>query len=369
MSSHSADRAADRPADRPIDLSSDTQTRPTPGMRAAIAAAEVGDEQQRLDPTVTALCEEVAALVGHEAAMFLPSGTMANVIAVATHTRPGQMVLAHRLAHVSRAEVGGAAVISSVLLEQVDGEGGCFGPEAVAAASADPAMIHRPRLGLVTMEQTHNFGGGTVWPLDDFEAVAAAAHDRGVPVHVDGARLMNAVVASGVAAERWGAPVDSVWIDLSKGLGCPMGAVLAGSAAFIDAAWPWKHRVGGAMRQAGMMAAAGRYAFAHHVERLADDHANAARLAAGLAEHGFVVGAPDTNIVWLDPTDVGREARELQRSLAARGVRLSRVDARLRAVTHLDVDAADVDAALARIAAELAAGPAHAAGSPVAAGR
>lgn len=336
----------------PIDLSSDTQTRPTPGMRAAIAAAEVGDEQQHLDPSVTALCERVADLLGQEAAMFLPTGTMCNVIGVAVHTRPGDVVLADRLAHVSRAEVGGAAVISSVLLEQVDGERGCFGPEAVGAADHGGA-IHRPRLGLVMLEQTHNFGGGTVWPLDRYEAVAAAAHERGVPVHVDGARLLNAVVASGVAAERWGRPVDSIWLDLSKGLGCPMGAVLAGSAAFIAEAWPWKHRVGGAMRQAGMMAAAGTYALDHHVARLAEDHEHAALLAAGLAELGLHVGAPDTNIVWLDPTDIGRRAVELQAALIERGVRLSRVGARLRAVTHLDVDRAGIVTALERIAAEV----------------
>lgn len=336
----------------PIDLSSDTQTRPTPGMRAAIAAAEVGDEQQHLDPSVTALCERVADLVGHEAAMFLPTGTMCNVVGVAVHTRPGEVVLADRLAHVSRAEVGGAAVISSVLLEQVDGERGRFGPEAVAAADHGGA-IHRPRLGLVMLEQTHNFGGGTVWPLERYEAVAAAAHERGAPVHVDGARLMNAVVASGVAAERWGRPVDAIWLDLSKGLGCPMGAVLAGSSAFIAEAWPWKHRVGGAMRQAGMMAAAGSYALDHHVERLAEDHEHAALLAAGLVELGFALERPETNIVWLEPTDVGREAVELQAALVERGVRLSRVGARLRAVTHLDVDRAGIVAAVERIGAEV----------------
>lgn len=336
-----------------VDLSSDTQTRPTAGMRAAIAAAEVGDEQQRLDPTVTALCAEVAELLGHEAAVFLPSGTMCNVVAVAAHVPRGHVVLADRLAHVCRAEAGGAAVIGNVLLEQVDGDGGVFGPEAVAAAGPDGTTVHRPPLGLVTMEQTHNFGGGTVWPLERYEAVAAAAHARRVPVHVDGARLMNAVVASGVAAERWGRPVDSIWLDFTKGLGAPLGAVLAGSAAFISEVWPWKHRVGGAMRQAGMMAAACRYALAHHVDRLADDHEHAARLAEGLTGLGLAVLPPATNLVWIDPTSVGREAGELQAALAARGVRMSRVEGRLRAVTHLDVDAAAIERAIDRVGAEV----------------
>ena len=335
-----------------VDLSSDTQTRPTPGMRAAIAAAEVGDEQQRLDPSVSALCAEVAELVGHEAAVFLPTGTMCNVAAVATHTRPGQMVLADRLAHVCRAEAGGAAVVSSVLIEQVDGPRGIFGVADVEAATPD-ATVYRPRVGLVSMEQTHNYGGGTVWPLADYRAVAAAAHARTIPVHVDGARLMNAVVASGVAAEEWGRPVDSIWLDFTKGLGAPLGAVLAGSRDFIDAVWPWKHRLGGAMRQAGMMAAACRYALTHHVERLADDHANAKRLAAGLVALGVEVAEPETNIVWIEPARVGREAGELAAALGARGVRLSRVEARLRAVTHLDVDEDGIDRALERIAAEL----------------
>jgi threonine aldolase len=343
-----------RTAGPTVDLSSDTQTRPTPGMRAAIAAAEVGDEQQRLDPTVAALCAEVAELLGHEAAVFLPSGTMCNVVAVATHTRRGDVVLADRLAHLSRAEAGGAAVIGNVLLEQVDGEGGLFGPEDVAAAGPSGSTVHRPPLGLVTMEQTHNYGGGTVWPLDRYEAVAEAAHARGVPVHVDGARLMNAVVASGVAAERWGRPVDSIWIDFTKGLGAPLGAVLAGPSDFIAAVWPWKHRVGGAMRQAGMMAAACRYALAHHVDRLAEDHANATRLAEGLRALGLAVLTPATNLVWIDPTSVGREAAELRDALAARGVLLSRVEERLRAVTHLDVDADAIERAIRCMATEVA---------------
>ena len=335
-----------------VDLSSDTQTRPSVAMRAAIAAGEVGDEQQRGDPTVNELCERVATLLGQEAALLLPSGLMCNLVAVTTHTSPGDLLLVERSAHLARAEAGGSALAAGVQLEVVDGERGVFGPEAVVAAHAEPSN-YWPQLGLVSIEQTHNFAGGSVWPLDVFEAVVTAAHERDVPVHVDGARLMNAVVASGVPAERWGSSVDSVWIDFTKGLGAPFGAVLAGSHAFIERAWRFKHRFGGAMRQAGMMAAGCLYALDHHVERLADDHANLVRLHAGLVELGLDVTSPETNILFIDPRATGRDASELQAALMARGVRLSVVHGRLRAITHLDVDADGVARALDAFAAEL----------------
>lgn len=336
-----------------VDLSSDTQTRPTAAMRAAIAAADVGDEQQRKDPTVTALCERVADFLGHEAAVFLPSGVMCNVVAIATHTSPGALVLVDRWAHIARAEGGGSALASGVQLETVDGVRGVFGPEAVAAAHAEPSN-YWPQLGLVALEQTHNFGGGSMWPLDTFDAVVAAAHGVDVPVHVDGARLMNAVVASGVAADRWGSAVDSIWIDFTKGLGAPLGAVLAGPAAFIEEAWRFKHRFGGAMRQAGMMAAGCLYALEHHVDRLADDHANLARLRQGLVDLGLDVTPADTNILFVDPRSVGREPHELQQALLARGVRVSVATGRVRMLTHLDVDADGIERALAALASELA---------------
>jgi threonine aldolase len=335
-----------------VDLSSDTQTRPTAAMRAAIAAAEVGDEQQRRDPTVNALCERVAALLGQEAAVMLPSGLMCNLVAVAAHTSPGDMVLVERSAHIARAEGGGSALAAGVQLETIDGERGVFGPDAVVAAHAEPSN-YWPQLGLVTMEQTHNFGGGSLWPLDVYDAVVAAAREREVPVHVDGARLMNAVVATGVDAARWGSGVDSVWIDFTKGLGAPFGAVLAGSHAFIERAWRFKHRFGGAMRQTGMMAAGCLHALDHHVARLADDHANLARLHDGLAALGLDVTPPATNILFIDPRSVGRDASELQGSLQRRGVRLSVVHGRLRAITHLDVDADGIERALAAFSTEL----------------
>jgi threonine aldolase len=335
-----------------VDLSSDTQTRPTVGMRAAIAAAEVGDEQQRRDPTVTALCDRVAALLGQEAAVMLPSGLMCNLVAIATHTSPGDLVVVERSAHIARAEAGGSALAVGVQLEVVDGERGVFGPEAVIGAHAEPSN-YWPQLGLVALEQTHNFGGGNLWPLEVYDAVVAAAHERDVPVHVDGARLMNAVVASGVDAARWGGEVDSVWIDFTKGLGAPLGAVLAGSHEFIERAWRFKHRFGGAMRQAGMMAAGCLYALDHHIERLAEDHANLARLREGLVVLGLDVTPADTNIVFIDPRSVGREAAELQAALAVRGVRVSVVAGRLRALTHLDVDSDGIERALEVFAAEL----------------
>jgi threonine aldolase len=335
-----------------VDLSSDTQTRPTAAMRAAIAGGDVGDEQQRLDPTVTELCERVATLLGQQAAIMLPSGLMCNLVAVATHTSPGDLMLVERAAHLARAEAGGSALVSGVQFEVVDGERGVFGPEAVVAAHAEPSK-YWPQLGLVSIEQTHNFAGGSVWPLDVYEAVADAAHERDVPVHVDGARLMNAVVASGVEAARWGGTVDSVWIDFTKGLGAPFGAVLAGSHDFIERAWLFKHRFGGAMRQAGMMAAGCLHALDHHVERLADDHANLARLREGLVALGLDVTPADTNILFIDPRPVGREAGELRDALFVRGVRFSVVSGRLRALTHLDVDAAGIERALELVAAEL----------------
>ena len=335
-----------------VDLSSDTQTRPTPAMRAAIAAAEVGDEQQRLDPTVTALCERVAALLGQEAAVMLPSGVMCNLVAISTHTRPGHLVLVDRWAHIARAEGGGGAVSAGVQLEVVDGDRGIYGPDAVEAAHA-PRSNYWPQLGLVALEQTHNFGGGALWPGDVFDAVVDAAHAREVPVHVDGARLMNAAVATGTDPARWGGRVDSVWIDFTKGLGAPLGAVLAGPREFVERAWAIKHRVGGAMRQAGMMAAGCLHALDHHVARLADDHANLRRLAEGLAALGVATTPPDTNILFIDPASVGRGAGELQAALLARGVRTSVVWGRLRMVTHLDVDAAGVELALTAVAAEL----------------
>lgn len=331
-----------------IDLASDTLTKPTPAMRRAMAEAEVGDEQRGEDPSVNALCDRVARLLGKEAALFLPSGSMCNQIAILVHCRPGDEVIAADSAHIVGAEGAGAAVFAGAFVHPVATPTGVFSGADVRAAVRRLGM-KIPRSRLVEVEQTANRGGGTVWSLDEIEDIAAAAAEFGLSLHMDGARLMNAVVASDVSADRFAAPFDSAWIDLSKGLGCPVGAVLAGSADFIEQAWVWKHRMGGAMRQAGILAAAGLYALDHHVERLAEDHANARRfaeLAADIPGVRIAQERIDTNIVFLDLRETGTEAEEIARRIEAEGVRIGVEDRfRMRALTHLDVDRQGVEEA------------------------
>jgi threonine aldolase len=326
-----------------VDLVSDTATRPTPAMRRAIAEAEVGDDQKGEDPTVNRLQDRVAELLGTEAALFLVSGTMCNNVAVATLTQRGDAVVVDRRSHLLRSEAGGAVVGSAVVLDQLDGERGHFTPEQLARA-LHPGSLHVPPTRLVCLEQTHNFAGGTVWPLEQYRAVSRLARDRGAAVHVDGARLPNAVVASGVPFSAWAEPVDSLWIDFTKGLGAPIGAVLAGSADFIARARRYKHVFGAAMRQAGIAAAGCLHALDHHVDRLVDDHRRATRLAEGLAELGCSVDRVETNIAFFDPPV---DPPAFLAGLAAEGVRMGAVDGRIRAVTHLDVDDAGIEAALA----------------------
>lgn len=350
-----------------IDLSSDTATRPSRGMREAMAAAEVGDEQHGEDPSVNALCERVAGLLAKEAALFLPSGTMCNQIAIAVHCRPGDEIIAAEGSHIIDYEGAGSAALAGTAIHAVQAEHGLFTREAFERA-VRPASRKMPRSRLISFEQTHNRGGGRVWPLDQLREVARAARERGLAVHIDGARLMNACVASGVPARDYAAVADSVWLDLSKGLGCPVGGVLAGARDFIEEAWAWKHRLGGAMRQAGILAAAGLYALDHNVGRLADDHRNAARLADGLRAVAGVVLDPEvvqTNIVFIDVAGTGLPARAIAEELARRGIRIGVVGpTRFRAVTHLDVDADDIDetiAAFAAVVETLKTGSVHAA--------
>ena len=332
-----------------VDLYSDTQSRPTEAMRDAIAVAEVGDEQSRTDPTTIKLEETVAALLGKEAAVFLPTGTMCNLIAVALHTTPGDVVVMDGMGHILRSETGGAGVVANVITDPVDGNRGHF-TAAQVAERLDRTSRYRPPTSLICLEQTHNFAGGTVWPLDRWDGVCALGAERGIAVHVDGARLLNATVASGVPAERWVADVDTVWIDFSKGLGAPMGACLASTEEIIDQAWLWKHRLGGAMRQSGLMAAAAIHALEHHVDRLGDDHARATRLATALSEMGATVVDPDTNMVFFDPRPCGIEGAETVTRLAELEIRVSEIGDRVRAVTHLDVDDADIDLAISACA-------------------
>jgi threonine aldolase len=332
-----------------VDLYSDTVTRPTAEMRRFMCEAEVGDEQKLEDPTVNLLCEMVAELLGKEAAVFLPSGTMCNEIALRVHARPGDEVIAHQSAHPIHFETGGPGALAGVNMRAIDGARGQFDAAAVETA-VRPAFRHFPRSRLLWVEQTSNLGGGSVWPLARIEAVTAVARRHGLATHLDGARLMNAVVASGVAARDHAAPFDSAWIDFTKGLGAPVGAALAGSRAFIDEAWRCKQQMGGAMRQAGIIAAGGVYALRHHVKRLAEDHANARRLADGLAELPGIRLDPttvETNIVFFETTGAV-DAPAAVEALLARGVRMGALGPRtVRAVTHLDVDAAGVERALA----------------------
>jgi threonine aldolase len=332
-----------------VDFFSDTVTRPTAEMRRFMCNAEVGDEQKLEDPTVNLLCEMVAELLGKEAAVFLPSGTMCNEIALRVHARPGEEVIAHHSAHPINFETGGPGALAGVNMRTVDGARGQFDAAAVEAA-VRPASRYAPRSRLVWVEQTSNLGGGSVWPLQRLEAVAKVARNHGLATHMDGARLMNAVVASGVSARDYAAPFDSAWIDFTKGLGAPVGAALAGSRAFMDEAWRCKQQMGGAMRQAGIIAAGGVYALRHHVKRLAEDHANARRLAEGLARLPGVRLDPstiETNIVFFELTGSLSAPAAVERMLA-RGVRMGALGARtIRAVTHLDVDGAGVERALA----------------------
>jgi threonine aldolase len=330
-----------------VNLYSDTQTRPTPAMKDAMMRAEVGDEQNGDDPSVNALCERMAALMGKEAAVFMPSGTMCNVAATLTHCRPGDEIIAHETAHILTSEGGAHGALGGFQILPLRGARGMYSPDELRAHIRGRSR-HTPSQRLVEVEQTANIGGGAVWPKATLDEIAGIAHEHGMATHMDGARLMNACVAAGIPAAEMTAGWDSVWLDFTKGLGAPLGAVLCGSAEFIDAAWRWKQRLGGAMRQGGICAAACSYALEHHVARLAEDHANAKALARGLAQiQGMVVEAPDTNLVFFDPSGTGIATAELVRRARMEGIQLSMLGGRIRACTHLDVTAPMIEEALA----------------------
>ncbi|TCZ65335.1 threonine aldolase family protein [Roseicella aquatilis] len=338
-----------------INLYSDTQTRPTPAMKEAMMRAEVGDEQHGDDPTVHALCDRMVTLMGKEAAVFLPSGTMCNVIAILTHCRKGDEVVAHETSHILHSEGGTHAALTGVQIMPLTGPRGMFTADQVRAAIR-PRTRYAPPQRLLEVEQTANIGGGAIWPLAQLNEVAAVAHGQGWATHMDGARLMNACVAAGIAARDMVASYDSVWLDFTKGLGAPLGAVLCGSSAFIGEAWRWKQRLGGSMRQAGICAAACLYALDHHVDRLAEDHANARALARGLSQiPGVAVEEPDTNLVFFDVKGAGSTVEELQRKLILKGVAVSALGGRVRACTHLDVTAPMIEEAVGLIREALAA--------------
>lgn len=332
----------------PINLISDTQTRPTTAMLEAMMAANVGDEQKGLDPTVNQLCDRVGDILGKEAAVFLPSGTMCNAISILVHCRPGDEIYAHRGSHIITSEAGGAAALSGTSICSLEGDRGIYSPESLRAAIRY-ATRYTPKPCMAQIEQTSNFGGGTVWSLQQIHEVSEVANSYNLVLHMDGARLFNATIASGVSAHQFAAPCDTVWIDLSKGLGCPIGGVLAGSAEFIQEAWRWKQRIGGALRQAGHLAAAGLYALNHHIERLEEDHQNARRFGEIVAQCKGIRLDPEpveTNMVFVDTADAGVVASEIRDRLEERGINVGAVtETRLRAVTHLDVSHQQIEEA------------------------
>ncbi|MFZ5869496.1 MAG: threonine aldolase family protein [Actinomycetota bacterium] len=319
------------------DLRSDTLTRPTPGMREAMAAAEVGDDVYGEDPTVTALEQRVAALLGHEAGLFTPTGSLANMLGVRALVPPGGELLCDSLAHVVRAELGGHAVLGGVTTRTWAAPAGLLDPEVPLAMMLPAAGPYQVSTAAVAVENTHNFGGGTVQPLDALRALRKGTADAGVAVHVDGARLWNAHVATGVPLHEYGACADTVSVCLSKGLGAPVGSVLVSTAERVAEARVWRKRYGAGMRQVGVLAAAGLHALDHHVDRLAEDHARARRLAQACAEALPGCVDPDavhTNIVVLDV-----EAAPFAAAALERGVAVSVLGRRtVRLVTHLDVD-------------------------------
>ena len=334
-----------------VDLRSDTVTRPTPAMRRAIADAAVGDDVFGDDPTVIELERRVAALAGKEASLFVPSGTMGNQLAVGIHTRPGDEVLLDRESHVFRYEQGGLAANSGCQAHVVDSVRGVIGSEVLDQAIEDHSDEHVSRLALVCAENTHNRHGGAIVPLDALRALHRTARERGVRVHLDGARLWNAAVATGTPLREWAAVADTVMMCFSKGLGAPVGSILVGDAPTIRAARRMRKRLGGGMRQAGILAAACLHALDHHVERLAEDHRRARALADALSRiPGLAVSRPDTNIVFVDLDHAALDLAAVEAGLQRHGVSMLAFGRRrLRAMTHLDLD----DDAIARAASAM----------------
>ena len=331
-----------------VDLRSDTLTRPTPGMRAAIAEATVGDDVYGDDPEVNALEAEVAALLGHEAGLFCPTGSLANMLGVRMLVAPGKELLCDSMAHVVRAEHGGHAVLGQVTTRTWASERGRLDAGTALAMAVPDGGPYLVSTAAYAVENTHNFGGGTVQPLAELRKLWAGSREQHIALHLDGARLWNAHVATGVSLAEYGSLADTVSVCLSKGLGAPVGSVLVGSASLIAEARIWRKRYGGGMRQVGVLAAAGRYALAHHIERLAVDHVHARRLAealAGVDDRVCDPAGPETNIVmtnWATPQQTSAFAG----AAAEAGIRVSVLGPRaVRLVTHLDVDEAGIDRA------------------------
>jgi threonine aldolase len=334
-----------------IDLRSDTVTRPTEGMRRAMLEAPVGDDVFGEDPTVDRLERYVADLLGKEAALYAPSGTMTNQIGVHVSTNRGEEVLLHEGSHIFVYEAGAPALLSGVQLRTLPGENGVLDPETVRAA-VRPEDVHFPRTGLLCLENTHNTSGGKVFPLEDFAAVAATAKEHGLKVHLDGARLFNAQAATGTPAREWCAHADTVSVCSSKGLGAPVGSLLAGDEETIGEARRARKAFGGGMRQAGIIAAAALYAFENHVDRLVEDHERAGNLAAGLREARYEVQRPETNLVLVAVEDPSA----FLQNLASEGVLATPgKPGYVRLCTHLDAGDEEIEAAI-QAAARITAG-------------
>ncbi len=329
-----------------IDLRSDTVTRPTKEMRQAMAAAEVGDDVFGDDPTINRLQEQVADLFGKEAAIFLPSGTMANQVAIKTHTQPGNEIICHKKSHIYSSEGGAACAISGCSLALLEGEGGIFSASNMIGAIR-PDDQHCPRSSLVVVENTHNTGGGTAWALGEIGEVCSSARARGLKTHLDGARIMNACIATGTTPALYAEHFDSATICFSKGLGAPVGSALAGSKEFIARAKRFRKMMGGTMRQAGILAAAAIYALDHNVQRLADDHANAALLVELLSDCSHIAARkPETNLVFFEIDPNWGSAKKVQEEAARHGIWVIAMGPQIvRAAIHLHIDGDDINRA------------------------
>jgi threonine aldolase len=336
-----------------IDLRSDTATKPTQAMREAIAGAEVGDEQIREDPTVNELERRVAETLGHDDSVFVPTATMANEIALRVLGDPGDELIAEENSHILTAELGGPAVHAGLMTRPLPSTAGRFTTDQVRAAARKGDLGHVPATRIVAIENTHNASGGRVWPLAEIEAMAKTCRELELDLHLDGARLFNAAIASGEAPAAIAGSADTVTICFSKGLGCPLGAIVAGSSERMVRARRFKHQFGGAMRQAGIVAAACVYALDHHVDRLAEDHARARLLAEGLHEAGVAVDLDqvETNFVQIDVGEMGIAEEDATERMLAEGVRVSGtlVPGLLRAVTHLGIGDEDIETAIGAI--------------------
>jgi threonine aldolase len=341
-------------ASRVVDLRSDTVTKPTPEMRRAMAEAEVGDDVFGEDPTVNRLQDRVAEMLGAEAALFVPTGSMGNLISLRSLTQPGDEVICHEWAHFVLFEVGSLSAVAGVQARPIPGNRAVLDPDLVAR-TVNPPMYSFPRSAVVAIENTHNVAGGAVYPLDDVKALRKVADDHGLAVYLDGARIFNASVASGVPAAEYFDHVEAMSFCFSKGLGCPVGSMVVGTGEFIERAHRYRKMHGGGMRQVGILAAACLIALDQMIGRLADDHANARRLAGGIAalrEEAVSVDDVETNIVLVSTRPLGFEPQELAAAMGERGIKfLPYRPGVVRMMTHLDVSTEDVDYSLERLAA------------------